>query len=316
MGVFMMKTIERFVGGLVGLAVGDAVGVTLEFKAPGTFKPIKDMEGGGPFDLPVGAWTDDTSMALCLAASLIECEGVDARDQMERYVRWYEQGYMSSMNSCFDIGITTREALEKFQCTGEPFSGSKDEYSAGNGSIMRLIPVPLFYANDPKQAIEMSVESSCTTHGAKEVLDACRYFAGLLVGAVQGVKKEVLLRSMYSPIEGALDESTLSPKIREVARGSFKKFNPPTIQGTGYVVKSLEAALWAFFHSDNFEEGLLLAVNLGDDADTTGAVYGQLAGAYYGIESIPKKWVSQIRKLELIVDLAEKLYEKRIHISN
>ena len=316
MGVFVMNTIDRYVGGLVGLAVGDALGVTLEFKAPGTFKPIKDMEGGGPFDLPVGAWTDDTSMALCLASSLIECGGSDARDQMERYVRWYEHGYMSSMDACFDIGMTTREALERFQRTGDPFSGPEDVYSAGNGSIMRLIPVPLFYANDPKQAIEMSVQSSRTTHGTKEVLDACRYFAGLLIGAVQGVKKEVLLSPLYSPIEGAWKESSLSPKISEVARGSFKKLNPPDIKGSGYVVKSLEAALWAFYHSDHFEDGLLLAVNLGDDADTTGAVFGQLAGAYYGVKSIPEKWVSKMNQLELIVDLAENLFEKRILISN
>ena len=144
----MVKT-ARYQGCLLGLAVGDALGTTLEFKKPGSFKPIIDLTGGGPFSLEAGQWTDDTSMALCLAESLLICQGFDPADQMERYLRWYREGYMSSTGSCFDIGNTTRAALTSFEGTGEPFSGPTHPWSAGNGSIMRLAPVVMYFAQDP-----------------------------------------------------------------------------------------------------------------------------------------------------------------------
>src|SRR5262245_14888700 len=137
----MDEWIDRCRGSLLGLAVGDAVGTTLEFETPGTFEPITDMVGGGPFRLRPGEWTDDTSMALCLATSLVSCEGFDAADQMTRYLRWMEEGYWSSIGRCFDIGATTREALLRYKRTGDPWSGSTDPHSAGNGSLMRLCPV-------------------------------------------------------------------------------------------------------------------------------------------------------------------------------
>ena len=139
-----MNRRERYRGCLLGLAVGDALGTTLEFCRPGSFTPITDMVGGGPFRLKPGQWTDDTSMALCLASSLTERGGFDARDQMERYVRWWREGYWSSTGRCFDIGNTTSAALSRFQKTGDPFAGSTDPHAAGNGSLMRLAPVPLF----------------------------------------------------------------------------------------------------------------------------------------------------------------------------
>ncbi|PWU12928.1 MAG: ADP-ribosylglycohydrolase [Verrucomicrobia bacterium] len=300
-----MDQIERFRGCLLGLAVGDAVGTTLEFKRPGTFEPITDMVGGGPFGLKPGQWTDDTSMALCLAASLVEKLGFDPLDQMERYCRWWREGYMSSTGRCFDIGITTRSALSKFQATGNPFAGPTDPSTAGNGSLMRLAPVPLFFAKQPEEAIERSGESSRTTHGAQTAIDSCRYFGGLLVGAVNGVDKEKLLSSRYAPISDYWALHKLHPAVDSVAAGSYKTKKPPEIRGTGYVVESMEAALWAFHNSTSFREGLLMAVNLGDDADTTGAIYGQLAGAYYGIGGIPEDWRNKVCKAELILDLAE-----------
>jgi ADP-ribosyl-[dinitrogen reductase] hydrolase len=125
--------------------VGDAVGTTVEFKARGSFSPITDMVGGGPFGLQPGQWTDDTSMALCLATSLITKNGFDPADQMDRYWEWYKNGYLSSTGDCFDIGNTVRQALEKYKYTGDPFSGNKAANAAGNGSLMRLAPVPLYY---------------------------------------------------------------------------------------------------------------------------------------------------------------------------
>jgi ADP-ribosyl-[dinitrogen reductase] hydrolase len=299
--------LDRYRGCLMGLAVGDALGTTLEFKPPGTFQPISDMMGGGPFHLKPGEWTDDTSMALCLAESLIECRGFDAADQMRRYVRWYREGHLSSTGRCFDIGGTVRGALHRFERTGDPWSGSTDPRSAGNGSIMRLAPVPLFFAENPEAAIDMSGESSRTTHGASVAVDACRYLGALIVGALHGASKEELLSELYSPVPGCWERKPLAPEIEEIASGCFKRRNPPEIRGTGYVVQSLEAALWAFHRGSTFEEGCLLAVNLGDDADTTGAVYGQIAGAHYGYEGIPEKWRRTLAYGELIDSMAHRL---------
>ncbi len=299
----------KYRGTLLGLAVGDAVGTTLEFSPAGSFIPLDDMVGGGPFRLNPGEWTDDTSMALCLAASLVERKGFDARDQMERYLRWRDEGYMSSKGECFDIGNTVSSALRQFEATGNPFAGSTDPRTAGNGSIMRLAPVPLFYAHNPREAIEKSAESSRTTHRAQPAVDACRYLGALIVGAIYGHSKEELLSPYYSPNPDYWKQYPLTIEIDEIAAGSFKHRNPPEIRGTGYVVQSLEAALWAFYHSNSFREGCLLAVNLGDDADTTGAVYGQLAGAFYGEQGIPQAWRSRLAQRHLIESLADQLLE-------
>ncbi len=304
----LIPLLARYRGALLGLAAADAVGTTLEFKAPGTFKPINGMVGGGPFRLQPGQWTDDTSMALCLAESLLERQDFDPVDQLERYVRWYRQGYLSSTGNCFDIGSTVRAALHQFERSHSPYPGSTDPKAAGNGSIMRLAPVPLFYAKDPAQAIQMSGESSRTTHGAPAAVDGCRYLGALIVGALQGASQEELLADHYSPAAGYWRQHPLTPEIAEIAAGSFKRRQPPEIAGTGYVVKSLEAALWAFYHSDNFKDGCLLAVNLGDDADTTGAVYGQLAGVFYGNWGIPSSWLARLARKELIERLAERLF--------
>lgn len=303
-----MQPIDRYRGCLLGLATGDAVGTTLEFEPPGTFTPIKDMVGGGAFALEPGQWTDDTSMALCLAESLIEQNGFDPTDQLQRYLQWYQVGHLSSTGYSFGIGNTVRSALMRFEKTGQPFCGSTDPYSAGNGSIMRLAPVPLFFAQNPEEAIEMSAESSRTTHRAETAVDACRYLGALIVGAVNGASREELLSSHYSPIPDYWAENPLVDEIDAIAAGSFKHRQPPEIRGTGYVVESLEAALWALYHSQSFEEGCLLAVNLGDDADTTGAVYGQLAGAFYGEQGIPQSWRDRLAHYDLIEYFAEQLF--------
>jgi ADP-ribosyl-[dinitrogen reductase] hydrolase len=301
---------DRYSGSIFGLAVGDAMGVALEFSTPGSFLPVHDMVGGGPFNLQVGEWTDDTSMALCMAESLIEMEVFNPIDQMDRYVKWFRQGNLSSTGHCFDIGNATSEALRRYERTKEPFCGSTDPMTAGNGSIMRLAPVPLFYSGDITKAVHFSGESSRTTHGAREAVDACRYLGALIVTAVQGISKEELLSEHLTLANGIWTNAPLCEKIMAIARGSYKSKNPPHIRGTGYVVQSLEAALWAFYNSDSFAEGLLHAVNLGEDADTTGAVYGQLAGAYYGISDIPKRWLAKIVMYEKLSELVEQLFQK------
>ena len=301
---------DRVRGALVGLAAGDAVGTTVEFQRPGSFPPVTDMTGGGPFGLEPGQWTDDTSMALCLAESLLEREGLDPADQMGRYVRWRRDGHLSSTGRCFDIGNTTARALAAFECTGDPFSGPTSPDTAGNGSLMRLAPVPMFYRSRPREALDACAVSSRTTHGARVAVDACRYLGALLVGAFAGVPKAELLAPGFTPVPGYWAEEPLCPEVRAIAEGSFTGKEPPAIRGTGYAAASLEAALWAFHRSGSFREGCLLAVNLGDDADTTAAVYGQIAGAFYGEQGIPGAWREKLALRDVIDRSADGLYER------
>jgi len=304
---------DRFQGCLMGLAAGDALGTTLEFQPPGSFRPIADMVGGGPFRLAAGEWTDDTSMALCLAESLVACGGFDAADQMRRYLRWRDEGHLGSNGRCFDIGNTVGAALVRFARTGEPLAGSTDPRSAGNGSLMRLAPVPMRWAAKPETAVAMAADSSRTTHAAPTCIDACRYMAALLVGALAGEPKERLLVPRYCPVPGLWEAAPLCTEVDAVAAGSYHRKRPPAIRGTGYVVDALEAALWAFASTDGFEQGALAAVNLGDDADTTGAIYGQLAGAHYGLAAIPAHWRGRIALADTILALAEQLHRAACH---
>jgi ADP-ribosyl-[dinitrogen reductase] hydrolase len=310
----MLKSQEQYRGCLLGLAVGDALGTTLEFCSPGSFIPVNDMIGGGPFNLKPGEWTDDTSMALCLAESLITNRGFNPIDQLKRYLKWYKDGYLSSNGICFDVGTTVLSSLMRFKETRDPYCGPTDEYTAGNGSLMRLAPVPLFYASDPELGIMKSGESSRTTHQAPVAIDACRYLGALIIGIVSrnnsnnNNKKQEILSPFYSPIPKYWDKYPLTSELADVINGSFKRLNPPDIRGSGYVLKTLEAALWAFYRSNTFEEGCIMAVNLGDDADTTGAVYGQLAGAFYGETGIPTRWLSKLAHKEKIIEMADDIY--------
>jgi ADP-ribosylglycohydrolase len=303
-----VTSLERYRGSILGLAAGDALGTTLEFTTPGAFTPITDMVGGGPFALRPGEWTDDTSMMLCLAESLLACGAFDPVDQLRLYVKWKRTGHNSSNGRCFDIGGTVMKALARFERFSEPWSGGTDAYSAGNGSLMRLAPVPLYFAHDPVLAVANAALSSRTTHGHPEAIDACRYLAGLIVGALHGKSKEELLLTTFSPVRGLWTAQPLAPAVARVANGSYLEEEPPVIRGDGYVTRSLEAALWAFAKSTSFKEGALLAVNLGEDADTTGAVYGQFAGAYYGVDAIPSEWRARLAKLDLLEATALRLH--------
>lgn len=305
----MVLNVDRYQGCLQGLAVGDALGTTVEFKAPGTFAPMENIIGGGVFELLPGQWTDDTSMALCLAESLLSKQGFDAADQMRRYAQWFREGYLSSTGACFDIGNATRAALLHFETSGEAYSGSEDPRSAGNGSIMRLAPVVMYYAEHPADAIDFAARSSRTTHAAAECLAACRLMGAYTLAGLHGWSKEDMLVS--EAFGEWLQDDQLTPHILDIYSGSYKRKEPPQIQGTGYVVESLEAALWAFHRSASFAEGALLAVNLGNDADTTGAVYGQIAGAYYGLSGIPADWAGKLALRAQISDYAGRLFAER-----
>jgi ADP-ribosyl-[dinitrogen reductase] hydrolase len=295
-----MGLLNRYRGCLLGLACGDAVGTMVEFSPRGSFTPLTDMVGGGPFRLPVGAWTDDTSMALCLAASLIECGKFNLKDQIQRYCRWQDEGYLSSTGRCFDIGVTIRGALDRFRRDGNPEAGSTDSYSAGNGCIMRLAPVVLYAYPDDLAAREIASESSKTTHRADECLDACRLMSDVLCRGLAGLPREDVLLSKDSV------KYTMA-KVKDMASGTWQHKTREQILGSGYVIKSLEAALWCCWQTYNFRDAVLLAANLGDDADTTAAVVGQIAGAMYGEAGIPTEWLAKLVMRNEIAAMAEQL---------
>ncbi|MDI6644233.1 MAG: ADP-ribosylglycohydrolase family protein [Methanobacteriaceae archaeon] len=290
----MININDRIHGCLLGLAIGDAMGAPVEFKPPGTFEPVTGYRSSPVHKLNPGEWTDDTSLALCLLDSLIQCKGFDPKDQMQRYLRWYREGYLSIRGECFDIGNTTREALQCFERTGNPYCGPDHEYSAGNGSLMRIASIPLYFRYSFDETVKYAALSSRTTHQHPLAVESCQVMACLIHGALNGVEKKYLLSPEY------LSKMEFHKEIQEVLDGSYKRMNPPYIRGMGYVVKSLEASLWAFYNSNNFKEGCLLAVNLGEDSDTTGAIYGGLAGAYYGRNNIPNDWIDGLAEEELI----------------
>jgi len=297
-----MTAVDRAVGALLGLACGDAVGTTLEFRTPGTFEPITDMVGGGPFGLRPGEWTDDTSMALCLAESLLDRGGLDLEDQLRRYVLWHETGYLSSNGRCFDIGMTTRTQLTRFQRTGGAVDPHPDEESAANGSLMRLAAVPIRWHDDPEAAAERSGESSRSTHPAGRPVDACRLMGAMIAALINGATFD----EVTSP--GFWRWGDLHPAVADIAAGGWKHKAPPAIRGTGYCIDALEAALWAVAGADDFRGAVLRAANLGDDADTTAAIAGQLAGARWGATNIPAAWRHEVVGGERIVGLARGLF--------
>lgn len=287
---------DRAHGALLGLAVGDALGTTLEFTRRDTQPLHTEMTGGGPFDLKPGEWTDDTAMALALADSLISCSGFDPHDLATRFVCWWQDGAYSCTGACFDIGITTREALARFIHTGDPYAGSTDPDTAGNGSLMRLAPVALFALHDSDHADQIARDQSRITHAAPQAVEACAYFVPLVRDAILG-QSDVLRPRTWAG----------DPAIAAIASGSWSQKSRDQIRSSGYVIDTLEAALWTVGTTSSFEDALILAANLADDADTVGAVTGQLAGALYGASTIPERWLHPLAWRRKIADAADQL---------
>lgn len=291
---------DRAIGALLGLAVGDALGATLEFSARDAHSPLVDIVGGGPFRLKAGEWTDDTSMALCLADSLIANKSLDERDLLERFVRWWERGENSVKGRCFDIGTTTRESLANYLRSGRTAGeGPLDEYQAGNGSLMRLSPAAIFAAPDSAAAKDIAERQSLTTHASLLPAEACGLFAQMLVEAMCGGEKDEVLRP----------RNVEQIDLAVLAAGTWRAKQRGEILSTGYVVHTLEAALWCVERTDTFADALILAVNLAGDSDTVGAVTGQLAGALYGRSGIPSRWLNVLAWRELIEQRAIELLE-------
>lgn len=319
-----LVTMDKFMGCVYGLVVGDVYGSTYEFMKGSEITLSRNMEGGGPFGLEKGEWTDDTSMMLCMMKSLIQYKCYCATDIMDKFVMWKNSSYMSSQNSsrCIDIGVTTRNALttyEKSDKIDDPhIFGSLGPNSAGNGSIMRLCPIPLFYSSNMQNALTYSGLSSMLTHRLTICVEACKLLAELIV-MIAFDKTEYRQKDEYLKMV-AIDNYT-NPEIRNIITTNYAELDQRTIMSTGYVIHSLQTALYSFLTTNTFEEGMYKTCQFGDDTDTNCAIYGQIAGCYYGYSSIPERWVNDIKGVESrrninIKEMIEQLYETATSLDN
>jgi len=288
-------------GCLLGLAVGDAVGAAVEFQPRGSFPPVTDMTGGGPFNLKPGEWTDDTTQALCLGQSLLADGGVDLADFMTRMRAWMERGENTVPGRCFDIGNATRAAIERYIATGLAGAGSEAGDTAGNASLVRLAPLAIRAAQDVELARTLAIKQSRSTHATVECLDACALFVSYLVDALNGADKAGATRPRVL---------ALAPNLLFISAGEWRTKSRDEIQSSGYVVHTLEAALWSVWQTDNFKDAVLTAANLGDDADSVAAVAGQLAGALYGAKAIPPEWLAKLAWRDKLEQLANELFDR------
>ena len=305
----MTDFLSRARGALVGLAVGDAVGTTNEFKVASTFKPITDMVGGGPFLLKPGQWTDDTSMALCLADSLLAKGHYDSFDVMERYQRWFSKGYRSSTDRCFDIGGQVRAALFDFEHEQRVPVTAERSNRAGNGAIMRLAPIVIagFEHREIREIVVTAGLSARETHYSVEAEAATEVFAALLVGALLGWAPEHIINVGWASTGHAFDEMAARVISTDPAeRASWES------ETSGYIVHGLRLAVHGLLDFPSFKDATLAIANMGGDSDTNAAIYGQLGGAYFGIEAIPASWRSTLHQGEEIDALARALVDLRL----
>ena len=288
---------DRALGALLGLATGDAVGTTLEFR-PRDAAHVSDMVGGGPFNLQPGEWTDDTSMALCLADSLLAKGRLDLSDFATRLSRWYLHGENSMNGRCFDIGGATRTAIEGWLRDGR-FIGNTAPDTAGNGSLIRLAPITIQNRHSLRLSWGQAWSQSGVTHNAAEAMNTCQLFAVLMHHALNGASKEECLMPKVL---------SLTPHNTLINAGEYKEKSREQIRSSGYVLDTLEAALWSVWNTNSFEDAVLLAANLGDDADSVAATAGQLAGALYGASGIPARWRDRLAWSDHIADRADRLF--------
>jgi ADP-ribosyl-[dinitrogen reductase] hydrolase len=277
-----MNKQDRLSGTFWGLVVGDALGAPLEFYPRDRHPEVRDMIPGGKFKLPAGGWTDDTSMALCLAHSLIHDRNLDSADLLNRFWGWASRNEHCSGSRAIGFGQNTLRSLSRFNRTGQLVASSNGRSSDGNGTIMRLAPLTIVHNEDLQTLRQLARTQSYTTHASQKAADCCELLSIILHRLFQGMPLEKSYR--------VTDTTAWDPEVIELSNGSWTQKSRDEISSEGYVVHTLEAALWSVHTTDSFEQALIKAVNLGHDADTVGAVTGQIAGALYGVQSIPARW--------------------------
>lgn len=307
-----MLTTTKTLSGLMGLCIGDALGVPVEFtsRAERIASPVTSMLDYGTWDVPPGTWSDDSSLTFCLAECL--CNGFSLDAIANSFSRWYHEAYWTARGEVFDIGNTTFLAIANWKQGIPPLqAGGKTENSNGNGSLMRILPMAYCHKSLTfAELISRVHQVSCITHAHMRSQIACGIYISIAVCLLQGVDPQAAylqglenIRQIYSTSEYALE----MPHFSRVFSGEIDNLPLEEIRSSGYVIDTLEASLWCLLNSSDYAEAVLKAVNLGGDTDTTAAVTGGLAGIYYGVENIPSEWVEQIARKEDIINLAERL---------
>lgn len=304
-----MEKLQTIKGIIFGHAVADALGVPVEFKSREYLRknPVTDMMGYGTYHQPKGSWSDDTSMTLCTLESITKNSDINLTDIMKNFAKWCCNGYMTPSGDRFDIGNATYSAIYNF-IDGKSFPyGNNSEYSNGNGSLMRIIPVTLFHTFKKQSPVKYRNDIhnvSMLTHPHIRSVLACGIYDFVLYELIKNPNKESIkigLDNAYSHYKCIEEIKTYTRLLKY----DFDKLPENEIKSTGYVVDSLEAAIWCALNTNSYEECVLKAVNLGDDTDTVGAIAGGLAGALYGYDAIPKKWLNTLIKKEMIDKLCE-----------
>lgn len=301
---------------LFGVAVGDAMGVQVEFKTREAIleKPVTDMTGYGTYNQPPGTFSDDSSMTFCLAEALTH--GFDLKKIGQNFVKWYYENFWTARGEVFDIGIATREAIVRIFKGEQPeFAGSIEASSNGNGSLMRILPL-LFYIKELpiSERYEITKKVSSITHGHIRSVISCFYYLEFAREILLGKDKFEIYQKLQTEIPKFLNSLLINPHelslFDRLLKDDISELPASEISGSGYVLHSLEASIWCLITTDHYKDATLKAVNLGEDTDTTAAITGGLAGLVYGFDTIPKNWVAQLARKEDIADLAERLSTK------
>ncbi len=312
-----MKEIKKKIRALLfGVAVGDALGVPVEFRSRKTVRknPVKEMTGYGSYNQPPGTFSDDSSLTFCLAEVLTE--GFDLDKLAETFLKWRDENYWTPLGDAFDIGISTSRAFSRLAHGTSPLaSGCTEEGANGNGSLMRIAPLVFYIKDKPvSERFELAKKVSSITHAHIRSVIACFYYLELALGLLKGKDKFEIYDELKSKVTAYLESNSVDPEEIELfsrlLKGNIYELSEDEISGSGYVLHTLEASIWCLLTTDNFRDAVLTAVNLGEDTDTTGAVTGALAGLLYGIEGIPAEWKKQIARHDDIEDLAERFGNK------
>lgn len=297
--------------GLVGQAVGDALGVPVEFQSRESLdqNPVTGMRSDGSHNQPAGTWSDDSSLAFCLAESICQT-GINYEDQAKRFIGWLLRAEWTPHGEVFDVGNATREAILRLDAGVEPMqAGPAGEFSCGNGSLMRILPIALYLAfADAAERIEVAMNCSRLTHGHIRCQLACALFVEVAAGLVRGdsiATSLAVAQAALQPLVESQEESEgqhfaklLSPEIGLLDRSR--------VSGSGYVLDCLESSLWCSLNASSYSEGVLDAVNLGDDTDTTGAVTGALLGLICGVDGIPSDWRDALSRKNDVLELSRR----------
>lgn len=309
-----MKALNKnqIIGGIMGAIVGDALGVPVEFTSRKNLaeNPVEDMREYGTFNQPKGTWSDDSSMLLCTIESLLD--GIDYEDLGRKFCKWLEDAHWTPYGEVFDVGRTTFSSIISMQNGRSALeSGLDGEYDNGNGSLMRILPFAFYlYSIEHEKREEIIAKASSITHSNEISIFACYLYVEYAIGLLEGLSK----RQAYSRIQKLKGRGYRKESFRRIQNGDISSYRMEDIYSSGYVIHSLEAALWCFITTTSYKECVLKAVNLGDDTDSLACITGGLAGIFYGYNRIPVEWINSIARkndiLKLSEDFVAKLMEK------